>query len=131
MVNPVTFFEMASQHAKWLSERQKVVSENIANASTPGYHAKDISSFGAVLNENFAMARTNSLHLEESDSQGFYKKNRIIQAPLDQSIGVQVSGNTVGIINELYKSGQIKYLYELNSRLVGKLNSMMMRIAKG
>nr|MBA2917144.1 flagellar basal body rod protein FlgB [Candidatus Liberibacter asiaticus] len=31
-MQPITFFQIASQHANWLSERQKIVSENIANA---------------------------------------------------------------------------------------------------
>ncbi|MBL0848620.1 MAG: flagellar basal body rod protein FlgB [Candidatus Liberibacter ctenarytainae] len=130
-MQPITFFEIASQHARWLSERQKVVSENIAHASTPHYRAKDVSSFESVLNNNFDMDRTHVSHLKESDSQGFHIKTRIVQAPLDQAIGVQVSGNTVGLTNELYKSGYIKNLYDLNTRLVGKLNSMMMSIVKG
>lgn len=54
VMQPITFFEIASQHANWLSERQKVVSENIANASTPGYRSKDISAFETVLNDNIA-----------------------------------------------------------------------------
>ncbi|AHA27638.1 flagellar basal body rod protein FlgB [Candidatus Liberibacter americanus] len=131
MVQTITFFEVASQHAKWLSERQKVVAENIANANTPGYRSKDVDSFDRVLNSNTEMARTNALHFKEDNSRSLYSKTRIIQSPLDQSIGIQVSGNTVGLTNELYKSGQIKYLYSLNNILVGKLNSMMMSVSKG
>ena len=33
---------MANQRMDWLATRQKVLSENIANASTPDYKAKDI-----------------------------------------------------------------------------------------
>ncbi|WP_407041767.1 flagellar basal body rod protein FlgB [Candidatus Liberibacter solanacearum] len=131
VMQPITFFEIASQHANWLSERQKVVSENIANASTPGYRSKDISAFETVLNDNIAMARTHEAHLKAMDFEGFHRHVRTIQAPLYQPIGIQVSGNTVGITNELYKAGNIKHLYELNTRLVKKLNYMMMHVVKG
>ncbi|MBA5723621.1 flagellar basal body protein [Candidatus Liberibacter sp.] len=124
----ITFFEVASQHAKWLSERQRVVSENIANASTPRYRAKDVDSFAVVLNKNIGMARTHPSHIDRSDSN---QNIRIIESPLDQTVGVQVSGNTVGLTNELYKSADIKNSYELNALLVSKFNSMIMRVAKG
>jgi len=42
-------FELASQRLKWLSDRQKVVSENIANADTAGYRAKEVESFDDYL----------------------------------------------------------------------------------
>ncbi|XCD81640.1 flagellar basal body rod protein FlgB [Candidatus Liberibacter asiaticus] len=130
-MQPITFFQIASQHANWLSERQKIVSENISNASTPNYRAKDISSFETILNQNFLMARTHETHLKESDSSGLHWNAHVIEAPLDQTTGVQVSGNTVGITNELYKSGHIKYLYELNTKLIKKLNSMVMHVVRG
>ncbi|AKK19983.1 flagellar basal body rod protein FlgB [Candidatus Liberibacter africanus] len=128
---PVLFFQFASQHANWLSERQKLVSENIANASTPNYRAKDVDSFATIFNQSVGMARTHAAHLEGSHSSGLRWNSHVIQAPLDQTIGVQVSGNNVGIANELYKSGHIKSEYDLNAKLVKKLNSMMIHVARG
>ncbi|MEG8098965.1 flagellar basal body rod protein FlgB [Candidatus Liberibacter brunswickensis] len=130
-MQPITFFQVASQHASWLSERQKIVSENIANASTPNYRAKDLGSFKTILNQNTMMARTHKSHLEYSNSGESSWNTRAIQAPLDQTIGIQVSGNTVGITNELYKSGHIKHEYDLNAKLVKKINYMMMHVIKG
>src|SRR5690349_5580690 len=35
-------FSMISQRIGWLSERQKVLAENVANADTPNYKARDL-----------------------------------------------------------------------------------------
>ena len=40
---------LASDRMQWLSARQKVVSENVANAATPNYKARDVSSFESML----------------------------------------------------------------------------------
>ena len=52
----------------------------------------------------------------------------MISAPaaLDQEIGVQESGNTVGLAEELSKSGDIKRQYDLNTSLVSSFNRMML-----
>ena len=48
------------------------------------------------------------------------------RTPLDQEIGVQESGNTVGLAEELSKSGDIKRQYDLNTSLVSSFNRMML-----
>lgn len=42
---------LASKRLHWLSSRQQVISENIANADTAGYQAKDVQSFASYLEE--------------------------------------------------------------------------------
>ncbi|AGA64191.1 Flagellar basal-body rod protein FlgB [Liberibacter crescens BT-1] len=124
----IRFFEFASKHAEWLSVRQKVVSENIANASTPHYRAQDITPFQESLGKGFGMACTHKSHINRSENGQSIKK---VNAAFDQEIGVQVSGNTVGLTNELMKSGEIKHQYELNTLLVSRINTMTMLVVKG
>ena len=38
----LTLFQMAKTKMDWIAQRQKVLSENIANADTPNYRAKDL-----------------------------------------------------------------------------------------
>lgn len=38
----LTLFQMAKTKMDWVAQRQKVLSENIANADTPNYRAKDL-----------------------------------------------------------------------------------------
>ncbi|TBF97593.1 flagellar basal body rod protein FlgB [Rhizobium leguminosarum] len=125
-MQPIQLFDLASRQAEWLTIRQQVVAGNIANANTPKFRAKDVTPFDAVLdNSNINMARTNPAHLsgnDLSDSGDIDVKD----AALDQEIGVQESGNTVGLAEELSKSGDIKRQYDLNTSLVSSFNRMML-----
>lgn len=42
-------FYLAEQRLSWTQQRQAVLAQNIANASTPGYSARDIEPFAAFL----------------------------------------------------------------------------------
>jgi flagellar basal-body rod protein FlgB len=129
-MQPIQLFDLASRQAEWLSVRQQVVAGNIANANTPKFHAKDVTPFEAVLkNENFAMARTNAAHLSGSD-MGDTGQVNVEEASLDSEIGVQESGNTVGLETELTKTGEIQRQYGLNTALVSSFNRMMLMVVR-
>jgi flagellar basal-body rod protein FlgB len=38
----IGLFRMISQQLHWLGQRQEVLSQNVANADTPGYQARDL-----------------------------------------------------------------------------------------
>jgi flagellar basal-body rod protein FlgB len=124
-MQPIQLFELASRQAEWLSIRQEVVATNVANANTPKFRARDVIPFDSALESaGMAMTRTNPAHLA-SDVIGA-GKIEIKDAALDNEIGVQESGNTVAISDEISKSGEIKRQYELNTQLVGKFHNMML-----
>ena len=52
----------------WLDERQRVVSQNVANADTPGYVARDLKTptdFAAAMRDGggLRMAQTSAAHM--------------------------------------------------------------------
>lgn len=66
-------FDLLATKMNYLTQRQGVIGQNIANASTPGYKPKDLQSFDAVLKSQtdmmnagngLAMAVTNARHLK-------------------------------------------------------------------
>jgi len=125
-MQPIQLFDLASRQAEWLTVRQQVVASNIANANTPKFHAKDVTPFDAVLdNADITMARTNPAHLSGNDFSDSGDID-VKEAALDQEIGIQESGNTVGLAEELSKSGDIKRQYDLNTSLVSSFNRMML-----
>ncbi|TCL75608.1 flagellar basal body rod protein FlgB [Rhizobium sp. BK251] len=125
-MEPIQLFSLASRQAEWLSIRQEVVAGNIANANTPKFKAKDITPFNAVLeNTQFAMARTNPAHLSGNDLSTSSDID-VKDAALDQEIGVQESGNTVGLAEELSKTGEIKREFQMNTALVTSFHRMML-----
>lgn len=64
------FFGLLRARLDQLSQRQRLIAENIANASTPGYRPRDIDTAGfermlasAAGGRGLAMTRTNSAHM--------------------------------------------------------------------
>lgn len=129
-MQPIQLFDLASRQAEWLSIRQQVVAGNIANANTPSFKAKDVTPFSSVLNDTgITMARTNPAHLSGNSLNSSLDVN-IEEEKLNQEIGVQESGNTVSLAQELSKSGEIKRQYELSTSLVKSFHGMMMLTVK-
>lgn len=44
-LNKISFFAMAKKRMAWLTQRQEVLAQNIANSDTPKYRAKDLEPF--------------------------------------------------------------------------------------
>ncbi len=70
----LTVFSLANQNMRYLSAREKVLAENIANASTPNYLAKDIEKPSFLTEVQSAKANinlrvTNAKHFGELKSQ--------------------------------------------------------------
>lgn len=127
-MQPIQLFELASKQAEWLSVRQELVANNIANANTPKYVAKDVTPFAAVLSQaSSGMARTNSKHISDNTvSEDF----SVIDASLSDEDGIKESGNTVSLAGELTKSGEIRREFELNAALVKSFHRMMLMAVK-
>ncbi len=123
-MQPIQLFALASRQAEWLSVRQEVVATNIANANTPEFRAKDITPFNAVLDETqVRMVRTHAGHLAESQ---YSQDIGVNENELNNEIGIQESGNSVALAEELTKTGEIKRQYELSTSLVKSFHSMML-----
>jgi flagellar basal-body rod protein FlgB len=121
----IQLFELASKQAEWLSIRQQVVSTNIANANTPKFRAQDVTPFESVLEASYApMARTNPAHFVSATPGS--DEVEVKDEEVNSEIGVQESGNTVAVANELSKSGEIKRQYDLNTQLVKAFHNMML-----
>ena len=67
-IGDIPLLSMMKQRLHWLSDRQQVLSENVANANTPGYQAKDLKKldFGAMVSGSgpmLAPVATNAKHI--------------------------------------------------------------------
>ena len=48
-MDDVYLFQLSTQRTAYLSQRQTLIAENVANANTPGFAARDLAPFSAVL----------------------------------------------------------------------------------
>lgn len=97
------------------SYRQELLSQNIANADTPGYQRMDVS-FAEALNDaenRLPMTRTNSAHL------GTQGENPAIQVSRT-SAAVRADGNTVVIETEMARLSQNAMYYQALSTQLSK-----------
>ena len=61
----IPLFDLADRRLSWIGQRQQVLSQNIANADTPGWRGSDLKPFAEHLarGSGLAPARTDSAHL--------------------------------------------------------------------
>lgn len=100
--------------ARWLSMRQAVTAENVANASTPGYRARDVVAFDAAL------------------SRFSGQQSAAIQRGFDSNPWeVRPSGNSVSLEEEMVRAGGISRAYALNTSIVSAFHRMTMQAVRG
>lgn len=114
----------------YLNHRQTVISQNIANADTPGYRPQDLSDldFGSVLDKvgaekkmSVRMGSTNEMHMPPPSSVpgGDAKEQR------KGLYEVAPSGNAVVLEQQLIKSNETMIDYNLMTGIYKKQISMM------
>ena len=123
----VQLMSLAAQKIEWLSTRQEILAQNVANVNTPNYKAKDIVQFEAFLdNAELTMSTSNPRHLDASVSEAS-QPNTVT----DSKGEVNFSGNNVSLENELLKLGETNSQFALNSGLIKSFNRMLMASLKG
>lgn len=116
----------------YLDKRQGILSQNIANADTPGYQSKDLTKvdFGAVLKN---IAKPNSIHIETTNAMHMPSPNDIARSKENKDkLSYEVAPDKNGVIIEeqMVKASQVQLDYNLITNLMSK-QSAMFRIALG
>ena len=94
-----TAIDLAERRLAWLEARQRVLSQNIANADTPGYQPRDLRPFAALLAGRAVavpMAQTDPAHLRPA---GADPRARIDRAAAERSR----NGNAVALDEQALK----------------------------
>lgn len=110
-----------------LSERQRVVAQNIANSETPGYKAREVSepSFAALIGGSGTIATPQVQLTDRMKSLGAIQPagNGLI---LDKDITeTKPDGNNVTLEDQLLKMGEIQADFQAMTGLYRKQMSML------
>ena len=104
--------------------RLRVVSENIANADTPGFKAKDVK-FEGMLQEalertpGLNLRKTNPRHIEGGSGVEVLTSNpEVVTEP--SSLG-SFDGNSVSVDQEMYKLNENSLLYQVETDILARL----------
>ena len=124
-------FRISSQKMGWLSERQTVLAQNIANSDTPGYKAKDLRmpDFSSMLNseKGIPVAKTAKGHLMGTVARSDF---RIVNEKSRNVYEVNPNENAVVMEEQLMKVNDSNMNYKLVTNIYRK-NLSMFKIALG
>ncbi|MFZ5834952.1 MAG: flagellar basal body rod protein FlgB [Pseudomonadota bacterium] len=123
-------FSALRARMQWLSERQKLLAENIANADTPGYRARDLKpvDFEKMLRKGAVsdIATTSSRHLKGNADANRFKFKPVEEAGLEAN----PSRNTVSIEAQMVKLGETQMEYETATGIYRK-QAQLLKLALG
>lgn len=108
-----SLFELASQRLQWLSDRQRVVSQNIANADVSGYKARNVESFEAYLSRADGADKLPSAEVVKAETQW----------------GSDMTGNNVVLEDQILQARTAAGEYRMAAALYRKAHDMMLAVA--
>ena len=124
----IPLLDMLRERMSWLNARQDTLSQNVANADSPGYLARDLKpmSFDDMMkrvnsgDQSSGLLTTDPHHINITGSQsgGFDGQD----APDTEA---SVTGNTVSLESEMIKVSDTQAQFQAASNLYSKALSMM------
>jgi flagellar basal-body rod protein FlgB len=125
-------FSMLTNRLGYLSDRQRVLAENIANVDTPEYKAKDLKkqNFDEMVRgaSQFHMAVTQGNHISSGPGRGGVSSNSYTRQKPTETV---LSGNAVTLDVEMMKVAQTASDNELATSLYHKQISMFRNVLGG
>ena len=121
-LDQISFFRLASERLEWLSSRQKVIAENIANGDTPGYRARDVAPFESYVQAASAAADGTA---DGTGAQPFGARLPVETVDAPDSWSGDLSGNTVVLEQQTVKAGETAVQYRLAANLYRKANELL------
>ena len=119
----IGLFRMISQQLRWLGQRQEVLSQNVANADTPGYQARDLQplAFGDALQQAaLRPAVTHAGHLLGKSADPAAAKVKTI-TPWE----VSPDGNGVVLEQQMTQLAETQADYQMATELYRKQIAML------
>jgi flagellar basal-body rod protein FlgB len=119
----IGLFRMISQQLHWLGQRQEVLSQNVANADTPGYQARDLQplAFGDALQQAaLRPAVTHAGHLLGKTADPAAAKVKTI-TPWE----VSPDGNGVVLEQQMTQLAETQADYQMATELYRKQIAML------
>lgn len=121
----IPLFAALTERMKWLSTRQKVLSQNISNSDTPGYRAQDLKpqKFKDMVarpsESTMNLSKTQGNHIQVEAKQDF--KSQTVKNTYE----VTPTGNAVVLEEQMMQLADTQIQYQLTTSLYKKHLSML------
>jgi len=129
----IPLFSMLRGRLGYLSERQKVIAQNVANTDTPRYGANDLKPFSFDAKVQMAqaattMSATQAGHIQPpNQKQGLGAKWKPVKSPDSETT---LNGNSVVLEEEMIKMGDARMNYDAAIGFYQKSLNMLRLAAK-
>ena len=124
-LNGIPLFSLLTGRMSWLSTRQSVLAENVANADTPNYVARDVKPMdfdsmvaGTGPNGARGLSTTNVRHIDVHARRGAAEQEDAVGE------GGTPTGNVVSIEQEMIKLSDTQIQYQTATNLYQKAVNM-------
>jgi flagellar basal-body rod protein FlgB len=128
--NALTLFQALGEKMNYLTQRQRVLAQNIANANTPQYVPSDLKPFtfeDTIDRHQLTMKSSNVRHLD-----GTLGSPRPFSSPEQRRLyEISPDGNGVVLEEQIIKANQTQMDYQLMTRIYEKQVSMMRYALRG
>lgn len=103
--------DLLFEQLSFRSDRQKVISSNIANINTPNYKTKDLvfESELKKVDENLSLKTTNPMHIRTSPIETSGDKSRLVEL---KGLEEQNDGNNVNLDTQMSKMSKNKVVFD-------------------
>ncbi len=126
MASPATppLMKMMETHMRYLTQRQSVLAQNVANLDTPGYKGQDLkkvnfSDLASAEGQRLSMRTTSGKHLASNNGSGIFAR-----AENRDGFEVTPTGNSVSLEQEMAKISETGSNYQLTSSMYRKFTQM-------
>ncbi|MDP7150337.1 MAG: FlgB family protein [Paracoccaceae bacterium] len=107
MFGNIELFRLSQAMAGHATTRLNLISQNVANADTPGYQAKDIAPFDALVRDDKPFADLRATR--PGHVSGFGGGSDVV---VEVGTTVSPNGNSVSVENELLKAAEVQERYD-------------------
>lgn len=120
--------QLLTQRMSYLNQQQAVQTENVANASTPGYEARELApfSFADAMKQAGTMRVTDPRHIVPASMAGANA-----HTVKEQTNVTTPSGNTVDVEQEMMRVSQTSVSYQLVTSVYHKMIGLLKIAVKG
>ena len=122
----IPLFGAMTRRMDWLSQRQRILSQNVANSDTPGYRPSDLKpvNFADQFNK-LKMAGTSSVHITEGTVKNGAFGNEKQKTVYEEA----PAGNAVNLEEQMVKVADTQMDYEtmttLYQRSIGMIRTAL------
>ena len=127
----IPLFGMLKSRLGYLTERQKLVAQNVANADTPGYRPRDLKASGAVYRGGRAaptsgvqMIATSATHMAPSNAPSAWRATTGVDSE------VTLDGNAVSLEDQMLKMTDARMNYDAAISFYQKSMNMLRQAAR-